>query len=886
MCEIICCDNPLRTRTYHNLPFWFPPLFFLLLAALFLWHSTFAGDVFLPANLLGHIAPWTSTIAHDNLPPWNPLRWDGIAQFYPWRNFAHDTLRSGVVPLWNPYQFCGTPFVANSQSAVFYPPNLLFTLLPTARAFGVSALLHLTLCGWFTYLFLRRLGCGEAGALLAGVTYAFSNWQVQWLQLPTFLATSCWFPLLLRQIYSVGERKKEKGESNCVSAFSFLLFPFSLTVGLMLLAGHLQIAFYGLLAGSLWGVALLGARVREAGVAFALGRLGLLMGGLVLGVMLALPQILPALELSRMSHRAGKPTGAGYALYAEYALPPADLALLTLPDFFGNDYDPGNGYYGFYVKHAGETDFAVRHNAAETAIYAGILPLLLALFAVTRTLGNMGSKSKGSKGVSDRRVLFFAILAVFALLLALGTPLNALFYFFVPGFAQSGSPARCLVLWALAIAVLAGMGLDSLLRQPPTKREAGIVMGAFGFVFAIGLSSASQALRANLPNMDKLKAPVLGEVIARIGADWVQLLVFTAAGVALLLWKVKPTSATSKPASTTSDSVSSASESFALTAEAASSASEPTSATAEKEPGTVSGMAFSLPALTCLALVIADVFLVGIRINPTAPASAVYPITPGIKFVQETIGHDHIFPVNKFWNLNVPPPAVLPPNAALVYGLRDVQGYDSLLTGQYKAFADQFARPDRNGDKNASPVEVGNMVFFQDPTFSGVPTLGAAYAVTLPPSAPLFHTTLTPPTNAAYDADNEMAVYPLPNALHRARLLGTDGLPLPAPASVSFLQDDATRVTLNVATPAPATLVLADQYYPGWHVTIDGKPADLQRSPENVFRAAAVPAGTHTIAFTYQPASYQTGLFLQCLACALLAIPGGIALTRPKQSRS
>ncbi len=222
----------MQTRSPHNstfsvLPGWLSPLFFLLLSALFLWRSTFTGDVFLPANLLGHIAPWTAAIPHDNLPPWNPLRWDGIAQFYPWRNFAHETIRSGYIPLWNPYQFCGTPFVANSQSAVFYPPNLLFYLLPTARAFGASALLHLTLCGWFTYLFMRRIGCGAAGALLAGVVYAFSNWQIQWLQLPTFLATSCWFPLLLRQIYEIGKRYEIRDTSiapiDSVSRISYLI---------------------------------------------------------------------------------------------------------------------------------------------------------------------------------------------------------------------------------------------------------------------------------------------------------------------------------------------------------------------------------------------------------------------------------------------------------------------------------------------------------------------------------------------------------------------------------------------------------------------------------------------------------------------------------------
>ena len=180
--------SPLR------MPPWCPPLFFLLLACVLLWKTVFAGEVFLPAGMLGHVSPWRESELFANKPPWNPLRWDGIAQFYPWRLFAADTLRSGYLPLWNPYQFCGTPFVANSQSAVFYPPNLLFTVLPTMRAFGVSAILHLAMAGWFTYLLLRRLNCSEIAALLGGVVFAFSGWQIAWLQLPTFLATSCWIP--------------------------------------------------------------------------------------------------------------------------------------------------------------------------------------------------------------------------------------------------------------------------------------------------------------------------------------------------------------------------------------------------------------------------------------------------------------------------------------------------------------------------------------------------------------------------------------------------------------------------------------------------------------------------------------------------------------------
>jgi hypothetical protein len=852
---------------------WFAPLFFLLLSTLFLWRSTFTGEVFLPANLLGHVAPWTSAIKPDQLPPWNPLRWDGIAQFYPWRHFAGDILRSGLVPLWDPYQFCGTPFVANSQSAVFYPGNLLFYVLPTARAFGASALLHLTLCGWFTYLLLRRLGCREPSALLGGVAYAFSAWQINWLQLPAFLATSCWFPLLLRQIYGIGTRYngqatrhkiqgtryeaqdtqagEEEGSAFTASACALYLVSLSLTIGMMLLAGHLQIAFYGLLAGCLWAIALLVVRTRRYGTGYGARFLGVCVAGLVLGGMLALPQILPALELSRVSHRQGKPSAGGYALYVEYGLPSAGLVMLALPEFFGSDMDTANPYYGFYTKHSLDGSAgAVRHNAAETAVYVGILPLLLALLIVIRQFKRRTVDD--SKRVFDRRVLFFAGLAALALLLALGTPLNALFYFLVPGFSQSGSPARCLVLWALAVSVLAAFGLDSLLRQPPTKREIGLVLGAFGFVFAIGLSLASQALRADIGNLNELKVPAFGEAITRIGAGWVRVLLLSLAGFALLVFGSRRL-----PANPETDAT-----------------------------NVPSAAPFPRSALLALGLVIADLFVTGMGINPTAPPEAVYPVTPGIKYVQEHVGHERIVPINKRWSLSNPPPAVLPPNAAMVYGLRDAQGYDSLLTGQYKQFANTLARPNPDGSMDASPPEVGNMVFIQNPVAPGIADLGAMFALTLPTTAPNFDkVSASPPENAVYNQDNEMAVFPLPASPARAHLENADGSPLNAPAAVTYREDGVNRVVLDVNAPAPAMLTLADQWYPGWQAQVDDRPAPLLHSGyEGVFRAVSVPAGTHAVAFRYEPASYRFGLYLALLSCGTLMFCAALSIALNKQN--
>ncbi|HLV80591.1 MAG TPA: hypothetical protein VKT32_09930 [Chthonomonadaceae bacterium] len=803
-----------------TLPRWIPPLIYLLLASLFLWRSTYAGAVFLPADLLGHIAPWTAGAASGSAPPWNPLRWDGIAQFYPWRHFAAETLRAGTIPLWNPYQFCGTPFVANSQSAVFYPGNLLFWLLPSAQAFGFSALLHLTLCGWCAYLLLRRLRCGEAGALLGGIVFAYSAWEVAWLQLPTFLTTSCWFPLLLRQVHILLRRRTEdrgslSGVTACLGAI----------LGLILLAGHLQIAFYGLLAASLWAFGLLITGDKRA----LMRGSGLCLCGLLLGLLLATPQMLPSLELSRVSHRAGAPTAAGYAAYAEYALPPGGLALLTLPEIFGNDYDPGNPYWGFYIKSLPGAMMHIRHNAAETALYVGIVPLLLGLLALAR-----GLRSKAL----DRRVLFFGGLALLALLLALGTRLDALFYFGIPGFGQSGSPARSLVLWALAWSALAAFGLDTLCRHAPSVRERMLTLGGFAFLFVLGLGllAAYLSLAASLPPPSG-EILSLGEALSRVGIGWARFGVALAGGIALLLpVAMRPLRSPSSPK-----------EAFSFGA---------------------------LPVAVPLALLLttADLFLAGIRVNPTASPQAVYPVTPGIAFVRSRAGHERIFPVNQKWSLYEPPPAVLPPNAAMVYGLRDVQGYDSLFPGQYKAFANQLARPNALGVRDASPPEVGNMVFFQDPNSPLAPLTAAAFALTLSPSSSAFAPAAAPPGSPLYDAENEMAVYALPHSRPRAELVPS------APTPPAWKEDSPTRITLETTTATPAQLLLADQFFPGWHAAIDGHSVPITRpwlDSVSIFRTVSVPAGHHLVSFRYEPAGFRLGLYLACFACMILTFLTG-----------
>ena len=103
------------------------------------------------------------------------LQSDSFRYFYPSVVFLHRELRQGRLPLWNPYQLAGQPYLALHLPAVLYPPNLLFAaLLPPVTALEAHAVFHLVVAGLFAWLFARRLGLGPAARLAAVAGYMFS----------------------------------------------------------------------------------------------------------------------------------------------------------------------------------------------------------------------------------------------------------------------------------------------------------------------------------------------------------------------------------------------------------------------------------------------------------------------------------------------------------------------------------------------------------------------------------------------------------------------------------------------------------------------------------------------------------------------------------------
>src|SRR5258707_15160261 len=94
-----------------------------------------------------------------------------VLENYPWKKFIMESIHAGQLPLWNPYQFAGLPFLAAGQSSALYPFSIIFYVVPLARAYGLFIVSQFFLAGLFTYLFLRLLGLRRSGAVFGAVVY-------------------------------------------------------------------------------------------------------------------------------------------------------------------------------------------------------------------------------------------------------------------------------------------------------------------------------------------------------------------------------------------------------------------------------------------------------------------------------------------------------------------------------------------------------------------------------------------------------------------------------------------------------------------------------------------------------------------------------------------
>ncbi len=339
---------------------------------------------------------------------------------YPLAFHHRESFWRGEIPLWNPLNDCGLPFLAQWNTMVLYPGSLIYLVFPLSWSLAVFCLLHQFLSGLGMYLLAMRWTRNRFAASAAGMIFAFNGLALNCLMWPNNIAAFGWMPWVVLQV----ERAWNEGGRQTILATSFAV--------MQMLTGAPEIILLT------WAVltAMLGAQSvcsRSRRVLFLKRFLGVVL--LLTG--LAAAQLLPFFDLLTHSQRD---TGFGRSAWS---LPGTGWANFLVPLFHCFSSPANQGVFFQYDQWW------------TSSYYVGVGPLVLALVAVGR--------------LREHRVWFLASLLAMSAVLALGD--NGYLYKWVrqavPPFGLLRYPIKFVVVAIFSLPLLAAFAVA---RMP--AREA------------------------------------------------------------------------------------------------------------------------------------------------------------------------------------------------------------------------------------------------------------------------------------------------------------------------------------------------------------------------------------------------------------------------------
>lgn len=113
---------------------------------------------------------------------------------YPLAFYHRESFWRGEMPLWNPLNNCGLPFLAQWNTLVLYPGSLFYLLTPLSWSLGMFCLGHLFIAGLGMYWLARRWVGNRLAAAVAGLAFALSGLALNSLMWPALIATLSWMP--------------------------------------------------------------------------------------------------------------------------------------------------------------------------------------------------------------------------------------------------------------------------------------------------------------------------------------------------------------------------------------------------------------------------------------------------------------------------------------------------------------------------------------------------------------------------------------------------------------------------------------------------------------------------------------------------------------------
>jgi len=233
---------------------------------------------------------------------------------YPVKHLLATALKAGHLPFWTPLIGSGLPVFAEGQIGALYPPNLiLFALLPTWLAWNLSFPLALAIAFTGTYLFLRLLERSIFASTFAAFIFSFSSFFVLHFVHLTLIQSACLLPFAFWGYHRFYYQQSLKN----------LLFA-AIPLALQIYAGYFQIFVITCIALGIYFFTL-----------FLISRKNLLFLSIlllpgILALLLSAPQLLPTIELSRLSSfRDGSPQALRFPLHLK------SLITFIFPDYFG-----------------------------------------------------------------------------------------------------------------------------------------------------------------------------------------------------------------------------------------------------------------------------------------------------------------------------------------------------------------------------------------------------------------------------------------------------------------------------------------------------------------------------------------------------------------------
>jgi len=360
---------------------------------------------------------------------------------YPLAFYHRESFWRGEIPLWNPLNHCGLPFLAQWNTMTLYPLSLFYLLLPLAWSLGVFCLCHLFLAGMGAYFLAHRWTGNRFAAATAGVAFAFSALMLHSLMWPNNIAAMGWLPWV---VLAVERAWSETGR--------WLLLAVLAGAVQMLSGAPEVILLTWLFIGALLACQMALAK-KERGRMFA--RFVVLVIWIA-GI--AAAQLLPFLDL--LAHSQRDKTYGG----SLWSMPIWGWANLLVPLY--RNYPGSHGIYAqpdqYWIP----------------SYYPGVGIVALALLAISQ--------------IRQARVALPGAITVFSLLLALGK--NGLVYDVVrhdlPGLGFIRYPIKFVILPVFLIPLLAAFGLARCLSIPPVdwpRERRRIAIVGLSLVIIIGV---------------------------------------------------------------------------------------------------------------------------------------------------------------------------------------------------------------------------------------------------------------------------------------------------------------------------------------------------------------------------------------------------------------